>query len=178
MFILNFLGHKNVKLFITHGGLGGIMEAAYHAVQIFGIPFFADQDANVAKAISEGWACGLKIFDITEESFSKSIDELLNNKQYRENVKNVSQRYRDREVTALKTAVFWVEYILKFHGAPHLNYSGKNLSFIQAYSLDVITFILFMLYVLFKVMKVLLKFTWRKLMALVNRTETIKIKKN
>jgi glucuronosyltransferase len=45
-----------VKLFITHGGLGSVVEAKFHGVPIIGIPFFGDQMANVAAAVEGGWA--------------------------------------------------------------------------------------------------------------------------
>lgn len=37
------LAHKNVKLFITHGGNAGIQEGLYHKVPMIVIPVFGDQ---------------------------------------------------------------------------------------------------------------------------------------
>lgn len=70
--------------------------------------------------------------------------------------------YRDRLATPVEEAVFWMEYILKYHGAPHLNYSGRTLNFFQAYSLDVVAFIAVVLYVFYRVLKTLLKLVVRK----------------
>src|SRR5437867_4364602 len=44
------LGHKNVKLFITHGGLLSIEEAVYHSVPLIGFPMFGDQQWNMENA--------------------------------------------------------------------------------------------------------------------------------
>ena len=39
----DILAHKNTKLFITHCGMHGVMEAIYHAVPMVGMPVFIDQ---------------------------------------------------------------------------------------------------------------------------------------
>lgn len=75
----SILAHTNVKLFITHGGHGGSMEALYHEVPILGMPFFADQDGNVAKAVSDGWCRSIKLYDVEEENFSEMVSDLLTN---------------------------------------------------------------------------------------------------
>lgn len=73
------LAHSNIKLFISHCGLGGIVEAQYHAVPIVGIPLFGDQAGNAVKIESEGWAKILDMESITEKSLTNAIDEVLNN---------------------------------------------------------------------------------------------------
>lgn len=39
----DILAHKNVVLFISHGGLFGTSEALFHGVPLLLIPFFGDQ---------------------------------------------------------------------------------------------------------------------------------------
>lgn len=39
----DILAHKNVKLFITHGGVAGIQEGIFHQVPMLVIPIFGDQ---------------------------------------------------------------------------------------------------------------------------------------
>lgn len=73
------IAHKNVQLFITHGGQGGTVEAIYHKVPILGIPFFGDQDKNVAKATVDGWGRGMAIIGLNEDNFSEMLHDLLNN---------------------------------------------------------------------------------------------------
>lgn len=43
----DILAHPNLTLFVTHGGLGGIAEAKYHAVPIVSMPLFGDQVFNL-----------------------------------------------------------------------------------------------------------------------------------
>jgi len=73
----DILAHPNVKLFISHCGLGGVAESRYHGVAILGIPLMADQPDNAEKIVKEGWALQLDINEVTEKSVSDAINELL-----------------------------------------------------------------------------------------------------
>lgn len=60
---------------------------------------------------------------------------------------------RDRPMNALDTAVYWVEYVLRHHGAPHIHYDGADLNFFQYNSYDVIGFVLLMMWITVKIIK-------------------------
>lgn len=68
-----------MKLFITHGGLGSIMESKYYGVPVLGIPMFADQPGNVQMAVKEGWAVELDFYQFTEQKMTRALQEVLNN---------------------------------------------------------------------------------------------------
>jgi len=53
------LAHPNCKAFITHGGWGGIMEAAATAMPSLVLPFFGDQPTNAMLAEKAGWGLAL-----------------------------------------------------------------------------------------------------------------------
>lgn len=52
--------HKNVKLFISHGGMFGIYEAIDNGVPILGIPLFFDQPHNIANDVVH-WEAGMML---------------------------------------------------------------------------------------------------------------------
>ncbi|XP_053685917.1 UDP-glucosyltransferase 2-like [Sabethes cyaneus] len=133
----DILAHKNVRLFITHGGLGGVAEAQYHGIPMVGIPFFGDQRGNLLQVKKAGWAVMLEFADLTEQTFTEAIKEVLENSSYTSMVKKLSVLYRDRPMTAMDTAVFWTEYVIRHKGARHMRYSGMDLNFFQLNLLDV-----------------------------------------
>lgn len=68
-----------MRLFVSHGGLGGVAEAKYHGVPIVGIPVFGDQRTNMHRIETEGWAVSVDYEDLTEASFSAAVHEILEN---------------------------------------------------------------------------------------------------
>lgn len=75
----DILAHKNVKIFISHGGLGSLVESKYHGVPVVGIPIFGDQEPNVDLIVNEGWAMKIKLETLSKESLSGAIQEVLEN---------------------------------------------------------------------------------------------------
>lgn len=73
------LAHPNVKLFITHGGLLSTIEAIYHGIPVIGIPVFGDQNINVANAVTAGYCLRLDLANLSEDSLSAALNEILNN---------------------------------------------------------------------------------------------------
>lgn len=75
----DLLGHKEIKMFITHCGGGSTEEAIYHGVPLLGIPFIGDQPQNAKKAKAQGFLLELDWNELTEETFLRAIDEVLSN---------------------------------------------------------------------------------------------------
>ncbi|CRK94520.1 CLUMA_CG008025, isoform A [Clunio marinus] len=147
------LAHPNLRLFISHCGLGGVIESKYHGVPIVGVPMFADQFDNAAKVVKEGWGVKVDVNSMTEMKLKDAIHEILTNPKYTNTVKRMSTLARDRPMNAQDTAVFWVEYVLRHHGASHMHYPGADLNFLQYNSIDVILFIVVVIYLFFKFLK-------------------------
>lgn len=134
------LAHRNVRVFITHGGLLGMQEAVQHAVPMLGIPVFADQPQNVARAVREGYAIGLRFENVTEASLSWALEELLvhNADRFAERTQHASRIFRDRREPPLDEAVYWIEYVMRHRGARHLRSAALELSWVQYMLLDVV----------------------------------------
>lgn len=153
------LAHKNVKLFITHGGLLGTTEAVYHGVPLLGIPMFADQKMNMVNFQQSGLGLMLEYSNLTEATFKSVLNEMLENDKYQKTSKDMAVRFRDRPATAMETAIFWIEYVVRHNGAKFMRSPALKLNELQYYNLDVYGFLfvvtMTILYLLYKILKVL-----------------------
>ncbi|XP_070066402.1 UDP-glycosyltransferase UGT4 [Drosophila virilis] len=137
----DILAHPNIKVFITHGGLFGTQEGVHYAVPMLGIPFYCDQHLNMNKAVLGGYAISLHFQSITEQLLRHSLLQLIENASYAENVQRVSRIFRDRPLPPRRSAVYWIEYVIRHKGAPHMRSAGLDLRWYQFYLLDVISFV-------------------------------------
>lgn len=78
---VDILAHPNVKLFISHCGLGGIVESQWLGVPILGFPMFGDQMMNADLAEQEGWIIQMDLKTLNEDEIYKNIQELLYNEK-------------------------------------------------------------------------------------------------
>ncbi|XP_052899159.1 UDP-glycosyltransferase UGT5-like [Anopheles moucheti] len=152
----DILAHPNVRLFITHGGLLSTTESMYHGVPVIGIPVFGDQYLNMAKAERTGFGLLLPYQEISEDRLSSAINQILGDTKYKTVAQSISARYRDQPQEPLDLAVYWVEYVIRHHGAVHLKSAGQELGFLQYHGIDVIATIIgvpvLFFYLLFKLL--------------------------
>lgn len=73
----DILAHPNLKLFISHCGLGGVSEAKHHGVPIIGLPVYGDQEKNAEEVENEGWGIKMDLTELTESSLTESIYNIL-----------------------------------------------------------------------------------------------------
>ncbi|CAH1101263.1 unnamed protein product [Psylliodes chrysocephalus] len=148
------LAHPNTKLFITQAGLLSLSETIYIGVPILAMPVVADQKSNAARAELLGIGKSLLFSNLNEESFSSVLNEILTNPKYLKTVKHRSKIYKDRPIHPLDLAVYWIEYVIRHKGAPHLRVVGKDLPWYQYYCVDVVSLwiglSLFPLYIIYK----------------------------
>ncbi|XP_065355397.1 UDP-glucosyltransferase 2 [Calliphora vicina] len=136
------LNSSHTKLFITHGGKGSMTESLWYGKPMLGISFFGDQRANVDKIVKKGFGLKLQIGNITCENVLKSLKQLLGNDIYGTNIKKFSKLYHDRPLGSEKSAVYWLEYVLRHKGAKHLQSMALELNFMEYYLLDIYGLIL------------------------------------
>ncbi|XP_017040219.2 UDP-glucosyltransferase 2 [Drosophila ficusphila] len=138
----DILAHPKVKLFITHGGLLSTIESIHHGKPVLGLPFFYDQFLNVKRATQAGFGLGLDHNTMTQQEFKVTIERLINERQFAETARKMSNRYRDQPMSPLDTAIWWTEYVLRHKGAYHMRVAGQDLGFFAYHSLDVMAFLL------------------------------------
>lgn len=152
-----FLAHPNIKLFVSHGGLIGTQEAIFNGVPIIGVPIYADQYNNLLQAQYLGCGKILEYHDINEKNFGKILNEVLGNQSYAEKAKALSVRFKDRPLSALDTAMFWIEYVIRNNGADYIKNPALELSWVASSMLDVYVFVLMIiLTIIYVVLKLIL----------------------
>jgi glucuronosyltransferase len=133
----DLLGHPKIKLFITHGGLFSIQEAVYHGVPFIGLPVFADQFNNIHKAEEDGYAIHLNWNSLTSDGLYRAIKTILQQPRYQQRIGHASALMRDQTEHPLDRAIFWIEYVIRHKGAPHLRTHVRHMSLWQRGLLDV-----------------------------------------
>ncbi|KAH8273603.1 hypothetical protein KR018_003145, partial [Drosophila ironensis] len=133
----DILAHPAIKLFITHAGKGSVTEAQYHGKPMLALPIFGDQPGNAEAMELQGFGVVQSIFTLEEPTFAAALQDVLENPKYTRAVQAFSALYRDRPLSARETFVYWVEYVIRHRGAPHLQSPVVHMSFIAANNLDI-----------------------------------------
>lgn len=75
----DLLGHPNIKLFITQGGLQSFEEAVLNGVPLLALPFIADQFGNAMRIEKLGIGLYLDYNTLSKEILLSSILEIVGN---------------------------------------------------------------------------------------------------
>ncbi|XP_067377059.1 UDP-glucuronosyltransferase 2B31-like isoform X2 [Channa argus] len=159
----DLLGHPKTRVFVAHGGTNGIQEAVYHGVPLVGLPLVYDQHDNFFRMQVRGVAKVLNIGTVNKDNFLEALKEVLYEPSYREKMKTLSNLHRDQPMKPLDRAMFWIEFVMRHKGAPHLRTESYKMSTIQYHSIDVMAFLLAVISLILIVFISAVKFLCQKL---------------
>ncbi|XP_077568905.1 UDP-glucuronosyltransferase 2A2-like [Stigmatopora nigra] len=132
------LGHPKTKLFVSHGGTSGVMEAIYHAVPVVGIPLFFDQYDNLVRLTERGAGVIVTLSSVDKDNnFLKALQEVLTEPSYRKNIQGLSERHKDQLIPPLDIAAFGTESVVRRKGAPQPRTEPYKMPWYVYHSLDV-----------------------------------------
>ncbi|XP_066524186.1 UDP glucuronosyltransferase 5 family, polypeptide A1 [Hoplias malabaricus] len=134
----DLLGHPKTKVFVAHGGTNGVQEAIYHGVPLLGLPLIFDQPDNLSRMWKKGTAKLVDVATLERNVFLEVLKEVLHKPSYRENIQRLSKLHRDQPMKPLDRAVFWIEFVMRHGGAPHLRTQSFRMSWITYHSVDVL----------------------------------------
>lgn len=134
----DLLGHKNTRAFLSHGGLNSIYEAMYHGVPVVGVPLFGDHYDTMTRVQAKGMGVMLEWKRMSEQDLHTAMLSVITDNRYRERARMLSNIHKDQPGHPVSRAVYWINYILRHHGAPHLHSSVYNISTYQYFLLDVV----------------------------------------
>ncbi|VDN33196.1 unnamed protein product [Gongylonema pulchrum] len=141
---MELLYDTRTRLFLTHGGLKSVKEAACASMPTIFMPMFAEQTRNSWLAWNRGYGKLLNKVNITAESLLHTIREMLENTKYKENALKFRRFYDDvSPISAIEGGAFWIERLLKYGGRmPNYFYTrSTQLSYTVYLNLDLIIFI-------------------------------------
>ncbi|CAL4070509.1 unnamed protein product [Meganyctiphanes norvegica] len=173
----SILAHPNVLVFISHAGLLSTQEAIYHGTPVLALPIFADQPRNGEMISNAGIGLNLLWEDLTVDLLVDSLNEIIHNRKYQDNVNKMSAAIKDQPEHPLDRAIFWTEYVIRHKGAPQLRSPAAQISWINFLNLDILVLAHLALYVIYKLMKVLLKVTMKILLGILfsNKPQVTKL---
>lgn len=111
----------------------------------------------MARAQQLGWGASVAFTNLTTNSLTWAINEVLSNQKYEKNVKKIANRLLDQPETPMERAMFWIEYVLRHDGAEFMQTSAQYLNAFEYHNLDVyLTFFsitIALLFICFKSLK-------------------------
>lgn len=138
----DLLGHPKTRLFVAHGGTNGVYESIYHGIPVLGLPLLFDQFENMLRLEVRGAAKVLDVTKLNSQEFLKTVQDVLHDPSYKDNMQRLSRLYHDRPVHPLDSAIFWIEFVMRHQGAAHLRTESYKMPWYSYHSLDVAVFLL------------------------------------
>ncbi|CAG4945776.1 unnamed protein product [Parnassius apollo] len=136
----DILKHDNVKVFISHAGILSTIEAVDAGVPVVAIPLFGDQYGNAAAMVDAGIANIVPYSDLKKSLLMDAINEALDS-TWQQRAKLVSRIWHDRPMSPMETAIYWTEYVARYHGAPNLVATSVKVPWYQQLQIDVLLFV-------------------------------------
>ncbi|XP_063391037.1 UDP-glucosyltransferase 2-like [Cydia fagiglandana] len=134
------LAHRNIKLFITHGGLLSLIEAVHHGVPVLAVPVFGDQPVNAERAAASGLAVKVDFHVGMASELRRGLDEMIGNDSYYKTAKRLSKLFHRRPVPPSKLIPHYVELAIESQGAYHLRSAARHYPWYARARLDQLLF--------------------------------------
>lgn len=109
----------------------------YFGVPMICIPVFVDQTMNAAILEDKGVAVTIQPQRLNKGSLKAALDEVLNNAKYTANAQKYSGYFKDAPIDPMDLAIYWIEFVVRHKGAPHLSNPGLRLRWYEYCFLDV-----------------------------------------
>lgn len=151
------LAHKNIVMFLTHGGIFGTQEGVHRGVPMIFIPVYSDQFRNAKRCVDSGYAEMLNFNDVSVPNLLEKMNTVLNDKKYKKRVLEISRQFRDNIVEPMDESMYWIEYVARHKGAEMFKSNATNIPWYIYLHLDILAALLVSLYIVFSVIKCSIK---------------------
>lgn len=135
----DLLNHSNVAAFITHGGMGSVMETARRGVPALLIPLFADQHRNALGMLHNGLGKVHSKFELTDTAkLISNLKELIDDDKYRTNAKRIAKMLAAKPFSSKEQLIKYTEFAAEFGPSPALRPQSQDMTLIAYHNLDII----------------------------------------
>lgn len=115
----------------------GVQEATAHGVPMLLIPFFNDQLRIAEQVRRNGHGKVMNFDDLTKENFAAGILEIIRSPSFKNKALQASELFKDNVVNPMQEAMYWMDYAVRYKGAPHLKSSSVDFSLSKYLNYDV-----------------------------------------
>ncbi|CAH0698558.1 unnamed protein product [Spodoptera exigua] len=171
---LSILVHKNVRLFITHGGLLSTLEAVYAGVPLLAIPVFGDQPSNAERAELAGYAVKVAFSDDMVPDVAAALQKMLSTDTYYNKVKQISKTFRMRPVPPSDLVKFYIELAIETKGAYHIRSSALEYKWYERWMLDFVLVVVAVLVALVTLIKLAVTAILRRILGKKQKIQSLK----
>lgn len=127
------------------------------------IPIYSDQFRNAMRCVHAGFAEIISFHDLSFQNLFEILNRVLNDPRYTNQVRLVSEQFRDNLVRPMDKAIYWIEFIARHKkNYPIFKPHAPNVELYSYLYLDIIVVIILLLYVAFALTKFMLKKIWQR----------------
>lgn len=58
----------------------------------------------------------------------------------------LSNLTKDKSIDSIESIVWWIEYVMRHNGVPHLRYNGADQPFYERYDMNIIAFLMIVIF--------------------------------
>ncbi|ACI28734.1 agip32 [Agrotis ipsilon multiple nucleopolyhedrovirus] len=135
----NLLHHKNVRAFVTQGGVQSTDEAIDALVPLVGMPMMGDQAFNTNKYIELGIGRVVDTVHVDAFQLTEAITDVAQNPTFRKRLNELRHFIRHQAVSPIHKAIWYTEHVINTSNgggtmlktkAANVNYSDYIMSYI------------------------------------------------
>lgn len=135
----DLLHHRNVRAFVTQGGVQSTDEAIDALVPLVGMPMMGDQAFNTNKYVELGIGRVVDTVHVDAQQLSDAITDVAGNPAYRKRLNELRHFIRHQAVSPLHKAIWYTEHVINSSSsggtmlktkAANVNYSDYIMSYI------------------------------------------------
>nr|ADV91257.1 EGT [Spodoptera frugiperda multiple nucleopolyhedrovirus]QRN46138.1 EGT [Spodoptera frugiperda multiple nucleopolyhedrovirus] len=136
----DLLHHKNIRAFVTQGGVQSTDEAVEALVPVVGMPMMGDQAFNTNKYMELGIGRVVNTVSVNSKELIDAITDVVENPNYRKKINELRHVIRHQAMTPLHKAIWYTEHVINSKNrrgetmlktkASNVNYSDYVMSYI------------------------------------------------